>query len=256
MSAAGNKPAGRSSWQADEYARFRPSFPDEAVRAVISRAGLGRTCTVVDIGCGTGISSRLFAERGLTVIGVEPNSAMRRRAESTPCPAGPPPRYRTGTAEATGLPDATADCVSAGQSFHWFDAGAALREIHRLLKPRGWVALLWYERDEADEFTAAVGDVIRSAPDAPAIEAARLKAGSVLAPHPMFEEYDRRTYRHASWLDVEGLQGRAFTASYAPKDEAGRTAWAKALEKLYERYQTDGLVRLCYETTVHMACRR
>ena len=164
MSSAGNNPIGRFSGQADAYSRHRPSYPDEAIRSVISRAGLDRSAVVVDVGCGTGICSRLFAERGLTVIGVEPNNAMRRRAEATPCPAGPPPRYRDGAAEATGLPDATANCVVAAQAFHWFDAGAALREFHRLLKPSGWVALLWYERDEADEFTRGVGDVIRTAP--------------------------------------------------------------------------------------------
>jgi SAM-dependent methyltransferase len=256
MSAAHNNSAGRSPWQADDYARYRPSYPDEAIRGVISRCGLTRSSAVVDVGCGTGISARLFAERGVSVIGIEPNSAMRRRAEATPCPAGPPPRYRTGTAEATGLPDGTADCVVAAQAFHWFDAGAALREFHRLLKPIGWIALMWYERDESDAFTEAVGNLIRTAPDAAEIENHRLKAGDVIAANPLFGDYDRRMIRHASWLDREGLIGRVFTVSYAPKDEDARTVWTTELEALYDRYQLDGLVRLCYETTVHTAKRR
>jgi SAM-dependent methyltransferase len=256
MSAAGNDPVGRFSGLADAYARHRPTYPDAAVRAVIARAGLDRSSALVDIGCGTGISSRLFAERGISVTGVEPNSAMRRRAEATPCPVGPPPRYRTGTAEATGLPDAVADCVLAAQSFHWFDAGAALREIQRILEPDGWLAVLGYERDESDPFTAAVGDVIRTGPDAVSIEGPRARAADVLAAHPLFTDYDRRMFRHSSWLDADGLKGRAFAASYAPRDEAGRAAWATALDTLYEQFQTDGLVRLCYETTLHMVRRR
>jgi SAM-dependent methyltransferase len=256
MSAAGKHPTVRFSGQADAYARYRPSYPDEAIRAVVARAGLNRTSVLVDVGCGTGISARLFAERGVTVIGVEPNSAMRRRAEATPCSAGPPPRYRPGSAEATGLPDATAECVVAAQAFHWFDAGAALQEIHRIVKPNGWLALLWYERDEGDEFTEAVGDVIRSAPDAEAIETARQKAGDILAAHPLFAEYERRTYRHASWLDCDALKGRLFTMSYAPTDDDGKAAWIREADDLYARFQTDGLVRLCYETTLHTAKRR
>ena len=88
------------------------------------------------------------------------------------------------------------------------------------------------------------------------IETARLKAGDILAANPLFGDYDRRKFRHASWLEIDGLKGRAFSASYAPKDDAGRAAWATALDLLYERYQTDGLVRVCYETTLHMARRR
>jgi ubiquinone/menaquinone biosynthesis C-methylase UbiE len=256
MAAPGSNPTGRFSGLADAYALHRPSYPDEVVRTVILRAGLQRGAALVDVGCGTGIASRLFAERGLSVIGVEPNSAMRRRAEATPCPAGPPPRYRDGAAEATGLPDAVAECVVAAQAFHWFDAGTALREFHRILKPEGWVALMWYERDESDEFTAAVGDVIRTGHDAAAIEAARVKSGDILAANPQFAEYDRRKFRHASWLDVEALKGRAFTTSYAPKIEVERAAWSATLDTLHARFQIDGLVRLCYETTLHMARRR
>jgi hypothetical protein len=107
-----------------------------------------------------------------------------------------------------------------------------------------------------DELTKGVGDVIRTAPDAEAIESARAKAGDVLAAHPLFSDYDRRMFRHASWLDADGLKGRAYTASYGPKDEAGRAKWAAGLDALHERYQTEGLVRLCYETTLHMARRR
>lgn len=256
MANAANPPSDRFSGKADLYARYRPTYPDESVRAIIGKAHLNRSSLLVDLGCGTGISSRLFAERGISVIGIEPNAAMRRRAVATPCAVGPPPQYRDGLAEATGLADASADCVVVAQAFHWFDSGAALREIHRILKPECWVALIWYERDESDEFTKGVGDVYRTGDDAETIESGRMRAGDVLAVNPLFVNYERRKYRHASWLDEESLLGRVFSASYAPRDAEGQEKWKAELSRLYNQFQIDGLVRLCYETTLHLAKKR
>ena len=83
----------------------------------------------MDVGCGTGISSRLFAARGVPVIGVDPNDEMRGRAEAAASGDSHPrlaiaPVYRAGRAEATGLADGTAAAVLCAQSFHWFECGA------------------------------------------------------------------------------------------------------------------------------------
>jgi SAM-dependent methyltransferase len=249
-------PLARFTGLADLYARCRPTYPAEAVQAVIVRAGLGPTSLLVDVGCGTGISARLFAARGVPVVGVEPNADMRRQAEAAPAPnGGPPPAYRPGAAEATGLPDACADAVLAAQAFHWFDPDAALREFRRLLKPGGWVALAWNERDEADPFTAAYGAVIRSTPGAAVVEGPRATAGDVLAVCPLFEGYERLTFRHGQPLDRDGLRGRSFSASYAPRDPAGVAAWTDALGRVFDRFQVRGRVDLRYVTTLHLARR-
>src|SRR5207253_2470333 len=100
--------------------------PDDALDFIVERCGLDGTTTLVDVGCGTGISSRLFAARGIPVIGVDPNDEMRGRAEAAAVPAGPRPVYRAGRAEATGLPDGAAAAVLAAQAFHWFEPGPAL----------------------------------------------------------------------------------------------------------------------------------
>src|SRR5947208_450110 len=102
-------PLGRFTGLAGDYARHRPQYPAAAVDFIISRAGLGPQSLVVDVGAGTGISTRLFARRGLRVVGVEPNDDMRRRAQAEPPPPGvPAPTYRAGRAEGTGLPDGCA----------------------------------------------------------------------------------------------------------------------------------------------------
>src|SRR5438874_11739107 len=98
-------PTGRFSGLADIYAKYRPTYPAEALEFILSRCGLVSNSLVVDVGCGTGISSRLFAARGLRVLGIEPNAEMRLAAEASPVPEDcPRPVYQEGRAEATGLP--------------------------------------------------------------------------------------------------------------------------------------------------------
>src|SRR5579885_2930786 len=94
-------PLGRFSGLADKYARCRPSYPAAAIDYVYARCNLEAGKLLVDVGCGTGISSRLFSQKGLQVIGLEPNQDMltQAMAESGSCPA----EYRCASAEETGL---------------------------------------------------------------------------------------------------------------------------------------------------------
>ncbi len=249
-------PTGRFTGLADAYARCRPSYPTAALDFLLTHCELRPGALVVDVGSGTGISSRLLAERGLRVMGIEPNAEMRQRAERAPPPEGaPPPEYRDGRAEATGLTDGSADAVVAAQAFHWFDAPAAFAEFRRILKPGGWVALLWNECNESDAFTAAYGDVFRRDPKAAALEGARGVAGEPLLTCPLFTRAQRVLFRHAQEMDKEGMLGRAFSASYAPKEPAARAAFAAGLEAVFDRFQSEGKVTLHYQTSVYVGRR-
>src|SRR5712691_10919508 len=101
--ADGRDPTARFTGLAELYARSRPGYPAQAVDFVLATCNLRSGSALVDVGCGTGISSRLFAARGLHVIGIEPNADMRARAAAEP---GPVVEYRDGRAESTGLPPA------------------------------------------------------------------------------------------------------------------------------------------------------
>ena len=159
---------------------------------------------------------------------------MRAAAEAAEVPEGVPrPQYRDGRAEAMELPGKSADAVVAAQAFHWFEPEAALHKFHRLLKPGGWAILLWNERDGSNPFTAAYGAVIRGAKDAARVEIPRGKAGEPLLHSTLFQDAERVRFHNQQTLDEEELLGRAFSASYAPREPAQAAEFAAALRAVF-----------------------
>src|SRR5690606_34163131 len=123
--------------RAESYRRHRPGYPDAAIEALLALAPK----RVADIGAGTGISCLPFLERGLEVVAVEPNAAMRAAGIEHHAL-----RWVDGSAENTGLSDASVDLVTCFQSFHWFEPTAAMPELVRILRPGGALAAVWNER--------------------------------------------------------------------------------------------------------------
>lgn len=131
---------------AGDYARFRPGYAPQVATAML--AFLGRDTAKIDaadVGAGTGIWTRILAARGLhSVVAVEPNDDMRGQGIETSRGTGV--EWRKGSAEATGLADASVDLVSMASSFHWAEFDKACEEFHRILRPRGLFAALWNPR--------------------------------------------------------------------------------------------------------------
>lgn len=235
--------------RADDYAKSRPAYPPAAIDAMLEGLGFASMLTVADVGAGTGISSRLIADRGPLVVAVEPNAAMRARAE----PHGRVV-WQDSTAEATGLRDASVNLVVCAQSFHWFDRERALTEFLRVLRPTGRVALLWNEVDTRDALAAVYRRVVDDEAEA---DTPRRRHAAQVEPFKddaRFDDVERRSFAYEQTVTADGLVGRALSASYAPKQGPGHDRMVAALRAAHaEHAGADGTTALRYETVLWMA---
>lgn len=128
---------------AEHYDAYRPRPPGVLLDALVRYATNARPRRVVDLGSGTGLSTRSWAERAHDVVGVEANPAMLAVAEANTDAANV--RYVKAFAHETGLPDAYAELVTCSQSFHWMEPVSTLREAARLVRPGGVFAAYDYD---------------------------------------------------------------------------------------------------------------
>jgi SAM-dependent methyltransferase len=241
----GLDPTGRFTSRASDYARFRPTYPGAAVDAMLAGLGDPSRLDAADVGAGTGISSRLLADRGVRVVAVEPNAAMRDAAEPHPLV-----RWQAGTAEATGLPPASLDLVLCAQAFHWFRADDALAELARVLRPGRRVALLWNEKDPDDPFTAEFAAAIALAAGDDPAASAHVRSEALFRSR-LFRGAREERFAHVQPLDEEGLVGRALSASYVPKEGPARERLVATLRALAARREGRG--DLVYRVRLYLA---
>lgn len=138
--------------------RGRPGYPAELVGWLRTALALQGGRTALDLGAGTGKLLPVLLATGAAAVAVEPVAAMRRRLAAD----YPQVRALDGSAHATGLADAAVDAVVCATAFHWFATRAALDEIHRVLKPGGWLGLVWNVRDERVPWVARLGALVNA----------------------------------------------------------------------------------------------
>jgi SAM-dependent methyltransferase len=242
-------PTGRFTDRVDDYARSRPGYPREVLEALRADLDLRPEHVVADVGSGTGLLSRLLVENGNLVHGVEPNAAMAAVAESW---LGPTGRFRAvpGRAEATGLPPASVDLVTAGQAFHWFSVPEARAESLRILRPPAGVALVWNLRqlDSTPFLRDYEAFVRRWSTDYAEVSERYAEPGALRA---LFGRAPWREHRfdNRQDFDLDGLRERLLSSSYTPKaGDPRREPMLAALSDLFAAHARDGKVSFAYDT--------
>lgn len=245
-----SNPLTRFSDRAGAYAAARPDYPPGAVDAILEGLLPADRLLAADAGAGTGISSRMLADRGVDVIAIEPNEAMRNTAQPHPLIT-----WRAGTGESTGLADASVDIVLCAQSFHWMDAAAALREFARILRPGARLALMWNVHDSSGELMRLYREIILAHAIDPPRSPWYTNEPCALFASDRFTRGRKVETRHTQTLDLAGLLARAESSSYLPRSGPRQASLHEQLGALYDRFAVAGGITLSYITEVFLAER-
>ncbi|MBC8032236.1 MAG: class I SAM-dependent methyltransferase [Pyrinomonadaceae bacterium] len=244
-------PVTRFSSRVENYAKYRPTYPAAVIDILTSNCGLSPNSVIADVGSGTGILSRLLLENGNTVFGIEPNPRMRLSAEQDLW------RFNNflsvaATAEATTLKSRTLDFVTAAQAFHWFDQAKAKKEFARIIRPRGWVVLLWNERrvDSTPFLRAYESLLLRYGTDYARVRHENV-GGDIegfYSPKPV----TLKSIENLQHFDLESLKGRTRSASYTPEPgNANFEPMFSELEEIFAAHNRKGMVTVEYDTRVY-----
>jgi SAM-dependent methyltransferase len=242
----------RFSSRVGNYVRYRPGYPPEVLQTLQTECPLTSRSAIADVGSGTGFLAKLFLENGNQVYGVEPNKEMREAGENL---LRDFPNFVSvaATAETTTLPRHSVDFITAGQAAHWFDTKKARMEFARILKPGGWVVLVWNDRETDTTPLLAEYESLLEAycPEYAEVRTKGLAASKV---EPFFSPAQMRVGKFPSRqvFDYQGLEGRLLSSSYSPPaDDPKHQPMLQELRRIFDRYQVGGKVMFDYDTRMY-----
>lgn len=240
----------RFKGKAQNYQQYRPHYPQNIIDILKEKFSFTNQWIVADVGSGTGISSELFVKNGNVVIGIEPNQEMKSVAETF---------FKNqknfisleGTAERTTLPDNSVDLIVAGQAFHWFKPRKAKIEFKRILTTKGYVLLLWNQRNKQSPIQEAYHQMLLEyAPKYTKVCQDNVDETSIKR---FFSNncYFQQSIPHSQFFNFEGLLGRLLSTSYAPTKLAKNHPLMIRLKQIFEEFNKNGIVEFPYQCEIY-----
>jgi SAM-dependent methyltransferase len=241
----------RFSSRVENYIKYRPGYPPAVIDLLRRECGLASASQVADIGSGTGILTEMLLKSECAVFAVEPNPEMRQAAERL-LAAHPNFHSVNATAEVTTLAAQSVDLIVAAQAFHWFDRAPARQEFTRILRPGGWVALIWNDRrTNSTAFLQDYEHLLQEcsldyrAVDHKQIDAATI--GAFFAP----AAFKSASFENRQVFDFAGLKGRLLSSSYAPEHgHPKHEPMLRELSAIFEKHAQQARVVFEYDTLV------
>jgi SAM-dependent methyltransferase len=233
----------------EAYERGRPGYPPAALENIVRELGIDPGSVVLDLAAGTGKLTRSLSGSGARLLAVEPVAGMRDQLAHTT----PGVEILDGTAERIPVPDGNVDAVVVAQAFHWFEARAASREIHRVLAPGGGLAVIWNSWDESVPWVAEMQEIVHEhAGDAP--RQAHSSWQRELEASGLFTGFAQTTYPNIVAGDRETVLARVASTSYiaALDRELHQEVLARVQSRLDAHPQTRDRQRVEMPYTTHL----
>jgi SAM-dependent methyltransferase len=228
------------SSKAEKYAQYRWDYAAAAVEAIFSQASLGSESVVADIGAGTGILIRRFVERVGQVYAIEPNREMLQEARKRLSGFSTCTLLET-SAEATGLPDQSVDLICAAQAIHWFSPDPTQREFQRIIKPGGWLAIMW-NTSSTSPVTAALQAI--STPEY-GVQPVHAAPAVNMPPEAYFRgaPFKRMAWPFVTEQDWDSFLGALYSASYMPDEShALFPRFEQAVRAIFDQHNQNGRI--------------
>ncbi len=232
------------------YNEARPKYAEALLIYLNKRFNPdNKKMVVADIGAGTGIFTAQLLQLGWLVYAVEPNQDMRHFAEQQ---LGKAANFRSVAAQAenTTLPDHSVDLVTAAQAFHWFEPVKFRQECRRILKPNGYVVIVYNSRFR-DANTAKLIAILKK-------YCPRFHGFSNNLKEKDFEsffghKYETIKFKNTQHYSHEKYVGRVLSSSYAlTKNDANYAEFVQALNDLAEQIDEAGTIKMPLVTTAYI----